>query len=248
MFDKYFVLGDSMSIDFYPAEDAKHKQLSENEKIGSASLLFENDSVLFPEFKGKDLSTYFPGISFNNLAVDGATCDELIDNKQKLAFKELISKNCLISLTVGGNDLLSGFRKAGPRDKEALASEGENIARRYEAVVSTIREILPECTLLLTTIYDPTDGTGILPTISPLYQAKLPVENLNAFNDHIRLVAQKHDALFADVRAHFRGHGAEAAAADQFWFWKPSPIEPSYTGASEIRRVWLETLAAAKLI
>jgi hypothetical protein len=47
--------------------------------------------------------------------------------------------------------------------------------------------------------------------------------------------------LLADVHRHFLGHGATAAEPDR-WYWKRNPIEPNARGASEIRRVWLETM------
>lgn len=248
MFDVYLALGDSMSIDFYPAEDAKKALVSQNDRIGSSSLFYENDSELFPEFKGNDLSAHFPGIRLSNLAVDGATCDDLIDGGQKKAITQVAGKNCLISLTLGGNDLLHAFRLAKPGDSKALDAECVNIANRYESIVQAIKKKLPGCVLILTSVYDPTDGTGILPTTSPLYLTKLPTEYLTAFNNQISRLAKSHHVLFADVHSHFCGHGAEASAAKNFWYWKPSPIEPSYIGASEIRRVWLKTLADAKFI
>jgi len=54
MFDLYLVLGDSMTIDHYAAEDAHQRGLTEREDIGSASLLFRNDSHLFPEIEGNE--------------------------------------------------------------------------------------------------------------------------------------------------------------------------------------------------
>ena len=103
---------------------------------------------------------------------------------------------------------------------------------------------LRKSTIVVTTVYDPTDGTGIMP-ISAGYHGKIPVEYLAQFNDFVRHTAEAYDLLVADVHAHFRGHGAECGSAEEFWYLRSSPIEPSYRGASEIRRVWLQTIEAA---
>jgi hypothetical protein len=54
-FDLYLALGDSMSIDFYPAADAGRDGHVGRDTIGAADLLYENDSELFPDFTGHDL-------------------------------------------------------------------------------------------------------------------------------------------------------------------------------------------------
>lgn len=50
--------------------------------------------------------------------------------------------------------------------------------------------------------------------------------------------------MLADVNQHFLEHGLNASSLEEFWYWKPSPIEPGARGASKIRRVWLESLDA----
>jgi len=48
--------------------------------------------------------------------------------------------------------------------------------------------------------------------------------------------------LLADLYQHFEGHGLAEGEASQRWFWDESMIEPNALGASETRRIWLETL------
>jgi lysophospholipase L1-like esterase len=143
----------------------------------------------------------------------------------------------LLTLTAGGNDLLDALA-AGKR----LETEVNRIVRRYADLVETVREELPRATLLLTTVYDPTDGTGRLPGFEAY--GRLPLEYLDRFNDQVRLLArQTPGLLLADAHRHFLGHGV-SAPEPQRWYWRRNLIEPNAQGASEIRRVWWQTLDA----
>lgn len=94
---------------------------------------------------------------------------------------------------------------------------------------------------MLSTVYDPSDGTGIIPGV--LEDAgPLPLRHLDALNRHIRDRARtRAGAALADIHARFLGHGVSAPEEER-WYWKRSLIEPSAIGASEIRRAWLEAL------
>jgi lysophospholipase L1-like esterase len=141
----------------------------------------------------------------------------------------------LLTLNAGGNDLLDALT-AGRR----LETVVTRIMRRYSDLVDTVREELPHATLVLTTVYDPTDGTGILPALAD--RGRLPLDQLDRFNDLVRKTAQHDDGLvLADVHQHFMGHGQKAPDRER-WYWKRNPIEPSARGASEIRRVWWQAL------
>jgi hypothetical protein len=78
MFQQYIAVGDSMSIDQYPAMDAKRTEDGARLDIGAAALLHHNDDLLFPEFAGNDVSAMFSGIKFVSKAFDGATCDDFL--------------------------------------------------------------------------------------------------------------------------------------------------------------------------
>jgi lysophospholipase L1-like esterase len=244
MFDAYIALGDSMSIDFYPAQDAEYAGLAGRTDVGSAALFYRNDPRLFPEFDGRDLITQFPRMEYANLCLDGATCEDLLSETRLKDISHFSRSRSLITLTLGGNDLLGVFRSSPGRSAESLVPEFAQVMSRYNAVLETLKQRLPNSVLMLTTVFDPTDGTGIMPLASPLYQQSLPIEFLNRFNDHVRQSTDAHSALLADVHKHFLGHGAECGASENFWYWKASPIEPSWRGAGEIRRVWFSTLEA----
>jgi lysophospholipase L1-like esterase len=230
----YVALGDSMSIDHYPTCDVRELDLppARLDPLGATSLLYRNDDSRWPEFRGQDLATRSPGARLINLAEDGATIDDVTTEELARLGHDSRDPGILVTLTVGGNDLL-GALGAGSRLDRVV----RRIIAQYTELVETIREELPNATLILTTVYDPTDGTGRLPGLEAL--GRLPLEYLDRFNDHVRgTAASSERTMLADVHRHFLGHGVTAAPAER-WYWNRSMIEPNARGASEIRRVWL---------
>lgn len=237
-FSCYLALGDSMSIDYYPAQDTRFPS-NGKQKIGAASLLFRNDSELWPEFAGLDLCSMFPKIYFSEHAVDGETTHGVLDDSflnQLIPFRT--SRN-LVSLTIGGNDLLQAIWRSYAAGEASLSSEVNTISERFKQVISTLEKHLVNSIFLLTTVYDPTDGTGIMP--GDTTGRKLPTELLAQFNNSIKQCASlRPNAIFCDVHKHFLGHGM--SVGQDMWYFPPSPIEPGARAASEIRRIWLDNL------
>jgi lysophospholipase L1-like esterase len=236
----YVALGDSMSTDHYPTCEVRGLELppARLDPLGAASLLYRNDDARWPEFRGKDLINRARGLQFLSLAEDGAMIDDVATEELARLGRDSNDSGVLVTLTIGGNDLL-GALGAGSR----LGQVVQRIIRQYTELVETIRDELPNATLVLTTVYDPTDGTGRLPGLEGL--GRLPLEYLDQFNDHVRATAASNERMqLADVHRHFLGHGVTAPLADR-WYWDRSMIEPNARGASEIRRVWL---AATRLV
>jgi hypothetical protein len=235
-----------MSIDLYPALDLGETEvavaLERNPgagaiaAVGAAALLYENSGHLWPEFEGRDLASMHPGVAFTNLAADGATIGDVFGDQ--LPELNDSDEEALVTLTVGGSDLLSAF--ASHRGRSIMASIVRDTLHAYDALVDAVRRTLPNARLLLTTVYDPSDGTGHAPGV--VEGDMLPLQHLGTLNAHVREVAARTpNAHLADVHAHFLGRGVTAPEAER-WYWRRSLIEPNAAGASELRRVWLEVL------
>ncbi len=247
IFSDYVALGDSTSIDLYPALDAGETDVAVALErvahagaiapLGAASLLYRNDESRWPEQVGDDLVSRYPDIAFANLASDGATIGDVFGEQlPQLAESDADS---LITLTVGGNDLLSAFANK-PRISllEAIARD---VAEAYEFLLDALHRARPNALVILATIYDPSDGTGQIPGV--LEQAgPLPLPVLDGLNARIRtLAAGTPRTELADVHAHFMGHGV-SAPEDERWYWRRSLIEPNVLGANEMRKLWRDTL------
>jgi lysophospholipase L1-like esterase len=232
----YAALGDSMSTDHYPTCDVRGLDAppARLDPLGAAALLHRNDDLRWPEFRGVDLESHSRRLEFLNLAEDGAMIDDVGTEELTRLGRDSQSAGVILTLTAGGNDLFDALT-AGRNLDQAI----RRIERRFTDLVETICEEQPHATLLLTTVYDPTDGTGRLPGLDAVGQ--LPLEYLERFNAHVRAPAEAAGAEVADVYAHFLGHGMSAPATER-WYWHRNPIEPSARGASEIRRVWWEVL------
>lgn len=250
MFTRYVALGDSVSIDLYPALDAGEIDVAvalerattagRVAPLGAASLLYKNSEEHWPDDVGDDLESMFPGIEATNLATDGATIGEVFG--EQLTQLEDSSDRLLITLTVGGNDLLSAF--GNRQRRELLEKIADDVAEAYDFLVDLIRGRFPNAVVILTTVYDPSDGAGRIPGVYDGGPA-LPLDILDRLNDHIRALATgTPNIILADAHRHFLGHGLTAAESDR-WYWKRSLVEPNARGASEIRHLWLDALRAA---
>ena len=234
----YAALGDSMSTDHYPTCDVRDLDLPPPrlDPLGAAALLYQNDDLRWPEFTGCDLSHRSPGLKFLSLAEDGAMIDDVTTEELARLGHDSNDPGLLLTLTAGGNDLLDALTTGRKLDKVV-----KRIEQRFTYLVEMIREELPRTTLVLTTVYDPTDSTGNLPGMEGY--GSLPLEYLDEFNDYMREMADSMTrTVLADVHRHFLGHGVTARDRDR-WYWRRNMIEPNARGASEIRRVWLEALA-----
>jgi lysophospholipase L1-like esterase len=94
----YVALGDSISIDDYAGGRGR----------GGASLLFRNRDDDFPDWRGRDLCSTDPTTTFALLATDGAKTATLLDVQlPRLAALQVAPS--LVTLTIGGNDVLSAY-------------------------------------------------------------------------------------------------------------------------------------------
>jgi lysophospholipase L1-like esterase len=228
----YICLGDSMSIDCYPYYELALTKPAVSQSVGAASLFYRNDKDVWPEFEHRDLLSANPDMRICNLTEDGATTFDFLDEDYLKLLKGAERLPSLVTVTLGGNDMLRTLSYS----EDQIASESENIIGRFNKVVDLLTQELPRAILILTTVYDPTDGTGILEGFGNI---KAQLKWLDFINDGIKACASRKLALLADVHQHFLGHGASAPVEDR-WYWKPNPIEPGARGASEIRRLWYE--------
>jgi lysophospholipase L1-like esterase len=215
---RYVALGDSTSMDLYPALDAgetdvavaleRRPEAGTIAPLGAASLLARNDDERWPDFTGRDLASHWPGTTAAILATDGATIGDVFD--AQLSELGASDAEAIVTLTVGGNDLLSAYASR-PR-RSLMERIVRDIGGAYDVLLNAIDERLPRARLVLTTVYDPSDLTGVIPGVLEGV-GQLPLIHLDALNAHIRARAQSRDnALLADVHAHFLGHGATADA------------------------------------
>ncbi len=228
---KYVALGDSITISDYPYIDSESRFGRRITQLGAAALTYMNNDELFTEFRGHDLRSLLPGLQFVELASDGAT---LPDVERQIA--RIDNTALIISLTVGGNDLLEAYGSS--RSRSELETHVEQLCDEYQRIVAQIRQNSPWATLILNTVYDPSDGTGNLPG----FPAPLPLRLLDCFNATVHATAAKYKARVADIHRHFLGHGISVPVEER-WYWSGHIIEPSVEGAHEVRRLWIEIVA-----
>ena len=209
----YLALGDSISIDEYPLRETGIPN------IGAASLF------------ARALRERFPGIQFDDLTADGATTDDVL--RWQLPSVRATSDPAIVTITAGGNDLLLNLRATRPPVRLV-----EGILDRLVRILDETQRVLPNATILLGTIYDPSDGTN------ELYGEKLDREAawLARVNEGIRALASRDGIVLADIHARFLGHGL-SVPQEQRWYWSELVFEPNAEGARQVAQLW-ETLVS----
>lgn len=229
----YVALGDSVSIDDYSGGPGR----------GGPSLLFANRDEDFPEWRGYDLRTADPATAFSLLATDGATTRTLLDT-QLPTLAALRVRPTVVSLTIGGNDLLGAYGDTGAA-REVILRVRTALARALPQVVDCLS---PSGRVVVGTVYDPSDGTGdaVRLGLPPWPDAVQVIEELN---EDLRAVAARQGAAVAEIAEHFHGHGLLAGdptspgprpADRDVWFC--NVIEPNAWGASGVRAALWEAV------
>lgn len=243
-FRHYLALGDSISIDLYPGLDVQEREglARRPEGLGAASLLYRNDDARWPEFAGRDLRSRFADLRRLDLAADGATTGSTLAFQLPRVPADLEGP-ALVTLTAGGNDLLGLLGTAPARPGTRPEGHGERavdgIARALERIVEELRARIAEPTILVGTVYDPSDGTGDL---GDGVVRERELGWLARFNERVEALADPPVVQVVPIHDHFLGHGLSEPDPAARWYWTGSIIEPSARGASEVRRLWLGAL------
>jgi lysophospholipase L1-like esterase len=229
----YVGLGDSISIDDYADGPGR----------GGASLLACNRDEDFPEWRGKDLRTRLPGLTWRVLAMDGATSRTLLE-EQLPRLERLRVAPSVVTLTAGGNDVLLSYG-----DTRGALAAVRGVRARVERVLEGLSSLTsPGATVVVGTVYDPSDGTGDTSRVGLPAWAEV-VDVLGQLNAVLRTAAAEHGARVADIHGRFLGHGLacgdpaqdEARPANRD-LWYCNVIEPNAWGAGAVREAFWDAL------
>lgn len=181
--------------------------------VNPGQLLVRNDDRLFPQFKGRDLSTLGPA-RLEHRAQDGARVRDLAAQARGLR----VAQPAAGLISIGGNDLLAGLVS----DASGIAG----FARHLEGFLATV-SLRP---LLIANVYDPTFGDDSRNFLG--VDARVARANFEHLNRVIAALAGRYGEL-VDLHAHF-------LTGDASWFTRT--IEPSLRGASEVRAAFRPAL------
>jgi lysophospholipase L1-like esterase len=178
------------------------------------------------------------GIELKLLARDGATSDDVL--RRQLG--QVGPRPALVTITMGGNDLLTAIVESPDKVPAAVEATAANYDATLTALAATGAKIV------VSTVYDPTDGTGDL-SWAGLPDVDEGLALLESMNAAIRAAAARHGAAVADLHVAFLGHGAQAGditGTDSHpanrELWLCGHIEPNAWGAQAIRDTWRAAL------
>ena len=208
---------------------------------GAASLLYRNRDADFPGWAGRDLAA--AGLSLQILAWDGATAADVLQCQLPL----LEGPAAVVTVTMGGNDLLAAYG-----DSAAARAAIARVTALGEQILARLNQAGGGgCRIVVTTVYDPSDGTGVAGAggmLPPWPDGPMLVQELNTA---LAEMAGHHGAVVADVHGRFLGHGTAAGDPSQVLarpanrdLWYCGLIEPNAWGAHQIRRTWWQALGS----
>jgi hypothetical protein len=223
----YVALGDSISIDEYAGGPGR----------GGASLLACNRDDDFPQWRGHDLSTQHPSLRYHLLAVDGGTTETLLD-VQLPRLEASGRRPAVVTLTVGGNDLLTAYGDT-IRARKVVRTVCERVGQALSRLTRVMRA--PGDPIVLGTVYDPSDGRAEATRLGlPPWPEVLDV--LAELNGGLRRAAAHHRARVAEIHDRFLGHGLAVGDPTQSTprpgnraLWYCNVIEPNAWGADAVR-------------
>ncbi|MCB9554869.1 MAG: SGNH/GDSL hydrolase family protein [Deltaproteobacteria bacterium] len=221
------------------------------------SLLFQNVDSRYPAYAKQDLSSRYPGIQIYDRALAGSTSDEL--RWQVAAVPANTTGGTLVSISIGGNDLLSDVNAMVV--PEAVKNKGQEVIANIKHVIdhfSDAKNYPGKATFLIFTVYDPTDHMGTIPkevkvidlceqvkAFGPLIGTTLAA-HLRLFNNElIQFAKQRSNVLVVDTHAGFLGHGYHYADTQSTFYDANDPslwfsydcLHPNIRGHHEIRRI-----------
>ncbi len=144
---------------------------------------------------------------------------------------------------MGRNDLMVAYGNT-----EAAEAAIAEVAATGEAILTRLAVVTRDGgRIVLTTVYDPSDGTGQIPTAGLSWPDGPAL--VRALNAELAAVAQRHGAVVADVHTRFLVHGSNTGDPAQHEpqpsnreLWYCGMIEPNAWGVHEIRIKWWQTL------
>lgn len=210
--DRYLGLGDSMSSDDFPGKGK-----------GAISLFYRNHPDT-TEFNGQDVISLNPRCSLYNLARNGYTSGDVVNLLRKLQL-DARQGTTMVTLTVGGNDLLQFLLHKDYSPEKMFQNYENNLHNIIDLLATKIRTFH----LIIGTVYDPTRQMGLV--VPQIVQKE---ELIKQLNERIFKLSDSTSIFIADSYTHFMEHATDK--------WFILPFEPSATGASEIRRVFWDGL------
>jgi len=221
--------------------------------------LVKNSAGDSPDMSGKNLSTVFPNLETQNLAVSGSTSFEHYEVIKSLQSqpKDVFG---IVVMTTGGNDLIHNYGQMPPEEGAMYGASYtqakpwiDNFELRLDEMLTHLHKIFPGgCQIFLANIYDPTDATGNtsawLTGLPPWPDAE---RILLAYNATLSKFVDKYKYVhLVDIHKPFLGHGIHCR---KFWikhyhsddptYWFYLNIEdPSERGYDAIRRLFLNEM------
>ncbi len=181
---------------------SKLRYLALGDSIATGTLTYFSSTQSYTWHLANALEEYYRpygGATYRNMAVDGDSTGMLLGRiNSSETLRSLISGADIITLSIGGNDLLKAASVPGftsldlPRARQAIHSFPQN----WERIIRTIRTLNPTAMLLTMTIYNP---YSVSASLSGRYMSD------RGLHEGVeKLLAPLNDTIVANQRAGYR--------------------------------------------
>lgn len=211
------------------------------------SLLEQNNDTRWAEFIGDDLTARYGPVEVVDVSRSGAQTPDLTERQiPDLEAQGPFPGPTAVFITIGGNDLVNGLTAPG-----GPSSVPPRVEANIRAAVDELKALFPDgASILITNIYEPTDGEGQTNECFFGLRVDAAEPALDDANGRTLALAQEQGFAWVDLRAHFKGHGFNHGretidaydAADPTLWLQDDCIHPTARGHHEIRRLFLAAL------
>jgi len=221
------------------------------------ALLQKNDDAMYPEWKGKDLTTLNGGTApmFVGGAIAGSVAGDYPGSAagtptldaQVTSLPATLEGPVLITITIGGNDMVGAF-------VDILQGTDQGDRMNFQQYIDTAMSALTtpgrfgtgvDVYVFEADIYDPSDGTGDFAAQGcPFPFSLIPEESTTTFfgnwNDVVHTEVSKYPhAFWAPMHATFKGHGLSKTGTSSWFNWSGLDcLHPNAKGHNAIRELF----------
>ncbi len=172
-------------------------------------------------------------VDFSNAGINGSTSNELMSLIEDGHFDAEIAKANIITINIGGNDVLKGAQQLNySKALQGFDEVQSTFIKNLTGVSSKIKQINPNATVLFLELYNPMNPND---SLYPIADQLLPKWNINIYE-----IAQKHPgALVIETTEVINGENLQNLSIDG--------IHPNSNGHAAISDLMINQLKRVRI-
>ncbi len=192
-------------------------------------------------------------VTLENLAADGDDSTDLLAWLDDETFAYKVSQAHIITLSIGGNNIMHAGRNSFSDIDEDAAEEGTGrFEEEYALIIARIRDLNPDAQIISMTLYNPYNTKPITGYEDDPRLHNITKEYVDRINDQIWDIADSDDVNYfvADVYSSFLQYANDGKMGEITYFYPHRWVKftrdphPNQTGQNLMRAIHEETFRA----